>query len=382
MGGFRGLTQQVLGALRQEQVKEAGFEDKVRRELERPTLLSSAQTKIHQKLEQEKRELAEQPTLGRYTARKVYRGLPPAVQGTLPSVLREKLSSEQVHGAFRKTVEKIARCSDKEKTSWGSTTGFPHSAYGGNQAQNPPGMRARSAIPGFSAPPLEVKQAQHSGFATSQYSGPLSYGRFKMTSGLPPFRSPAMTKHDPKAGDPDAWMVGANKTAAPLTPAGRLAATAAVGKPKVSAPPGPSIADIAKPKGFGMKLPGATKTAEEKRALLERLIRLGATDVPGTPRMIMRRRSPQELRSLQDGVESWWNQRVTSPILRKAEPLLAKVPRRVQGKARAFAGELAKDPVGIAAVGAAVPVPGADALYIGAKRGAEKLIDRLAPLPP
>lgn len=47
-----------------------------------------------------------------------------------------------------------------------------------------------------------------------------------------------------------------------ITPAGQLAKTQSVGAPKVTAPPGPSIADIAKPKGakFGIGIPGAFKT--------------------------------------------------------------------------------------------------------------------------
>jgi len=47
-----------------------------------------------------------------------------------------------------------------------------------------------------------------------------------------------------------------------MTPAGQLAKTQSIGAPKASPPPGPSIADIAKPKGarFGTGIPGAFKT--------------------------------------------------------------------------------------------------------------------------
>lgn len=47
-----------------------------------------------------------------------------------------------------------------------------------------------------------------------------------------------------------------------MTPAGQLNKAQHVGAPKASAPPGPSIADIAKPKGakFGIGIPGAFKT--------------------------------------------------------------------------------------------------------------------------
>jgi hypothetical protein len=50
--------------------------------------------------------------------------------------------------------------------------------------------------------------------------------------------------------------------AAGLTPAGQLAKTQSVGAPKASPPPGPSIAQIAKPRGarFGVGIPGAFKS--------------------------------------------------------------------------------------------------------------------------
>jgi hypothetical protein len=47
--------------------------------------------------------------------------------------------------------------------------------------------------------------------------------------------------------------------AAGLTPLGRLNSAKAIGAPKTTAAPGPSIAQIAKPKGFGMPLSGAKK---------------------------------------------------------------------------------------------------------------------------
>jgi len=54
----------------------------------------------------------------------------------------------------------------------------------------------------------------------------------------------------------------------------------------------------------------------DKQALLERLVRLGATDIPGTPRLLMRHRSPEELGQLQQGV--------TDAISKVKEPLRAK----------------------------------------------------------
>lgn len=81
------------------------------------------------------------------------------------------------------------------------------------------------------------------GFQVSQYSGPLSMGAFKQTSGMPAFKVPSLA-------------APVEKKAAPTTPAGLLSASRGVGFPKVTSPGG-SIAAIAKPKGFGKPLAGA-----------------------------------------------------------------------------------------------------------------------------
>lgn len=118
----------------------------------------------------------------------------------------------------------------------------------------------------------------------------------------------------------------------------------------------------------------------QKRALLERLVRLGATDVPGTPRLLMRRRSPEELAGLQSRVQEGWNNRVTKPLMGVAERGLQKLPTgKLQDAARAGARLLAQDPVGTVASNL-IPIPGASPAYLAGKRGAEKLIDRIAPL--
>ena len=167
---------------------------------------------------------------------------------------------------------------------------FASSAYGGNTAQNGPGMKAHSQLPPFKVPPIEVKTSSFihdrlkeagvgvgAGMTTSQYSGPLSFGPFKMTSGIPPFRRPNMTKHD-ESLEGAAWQTGGNKEAAALLQgfeaglkeastagtgamgaAGKLSTSQRVGAPKTTGFAGPSIADVAKPKGFGMPMPGAQK---------------------------------------------------------------------------------------------------------------------------
>jgi hypothetical protein len=86
-----------------------------------------------------------------------------------------------------------------------------------------------------------VKQA----FSESQYSGGTGPGPFtNYASYIPPFRAPELKK----------------KKASVLTAKGQLNHTMRVGAPKSSPPPGPSIASVSKPMGFGKPLPGATKT--------------------------------------------------------------------------------------------------------------------------
>lgn len=111
-----------------------------------------------------------------------------------------------------------------------------------------------------------------SSMTASQYSGPLSYGPFKMTSGIPPFKRTSPTKTDDSL-EGAAWMYGGNKEASlgqllakaaaaatgAMSPAASLNATQRVGGPKTTGFSGPSIADIAKPKGFGTPMPGAQK---------------------------------------------------------------------------------------------------------------------------
>lgn len=97
------------------------------------------------------------------------------------------------------------------------------------------------------------------GMSASQYSGPLSYGPFKQTSQIPGFVSPGMTKTDPSL-EPGGVKAAAAATGA-MSPAAKLSTSQRVGAPKTTGFSGPSIADIAKPKGYGMPLAGAGKNA-------------------------------------------------------------------------------------------------------------------------
>lgn len=123
-----------------------------------------------------------------------------------------------------------------------------------------------------------------------------------------------------------------------------------------------------------------SKLATRKVALLERLVRLGATDVPGTPRLLMRKRTPRELAALQSGVAHGWDSHVTDPLMHVADHGLKHLPEgKVRRLATAGAHMMAEDPVG-ALVTHAVPVPGASPAWVAAKRGLEHLIDRVSPL--
>lgn len=118
----------------------------------------------------------------------------------------------------------------------------------------------------------------------------------------------------------------------------------------------------------------------EKLALLERLVRLGATDIPKTPRLLMKQRTPQELAGLQHGVTNWWGKNVSEPIMHVANKGLSKLPEgRLRNVATTGAKMVAQDPLGTVAANA-IPIPGAFPAYLGAKKGLEKAIDRIAPL--
>lgn len=181
---------------------------------------------------------------------------------------------------------------------------------------------------------------------------------------------------------PSAQISGAN---APPTPsATHSKPSAAVPPPPVS--PGLSIMFAPKPRGQmnAMLAVDRAKTAAslEKRALLERLVRLGATDVPNTPRLFMRERSPEELSALQHGVDAAF-EGVQGPLREKATSLIGKSPLPDAAKKMLGAGAhlLINHPETIPMQ--AVPIPGMTPGYLGVKKGLEKAIDRFSPaLPP
>lgn len=124
----------------------------------------------------------------------------------------------------------------------------------------------------------------------SEYSGPMGYGAFPLVShqgSKPPnsLRAPVtklgqfeLTGYgDPGEGPRPNRLVshqggspvpglrgvlekkGSIRFPSGSTPAGRLASGQRIGLPKVTAPSGPSIAEVSKPQGFGTSMPGAHK---------------------------------------------------------------------------------------------------------------------------
>lgn len=154
------------------------------------------------------------------------------------------------------------------KEAFGTTGGYLHRQLGQPKLKpkkaGPPdkGFQVKQGGPEpedveFGDETDEVKQA----FRESQYSGGTGPAPFSnYASRIPPFTSPPLSK----SGGPKPPK-GKVKKAAGLTPAGqspksRLSAAQKVGKPKLTMPAGPSIADQSKPIGFGKPLPGATKS--------------------------------------------------------------------------------------------------------------------------
>lgn len=113
-------------------------------------------------------------------------------------------------------------------------------------------------------------------FQVSQFSGPLSYGRFKMESYQPGFRAAgpvvkqvasARLPVDPRSASPVVKFASMGANIARISsPKAVLARTSRVGAVRNTPAPGPSIASQIKPVDFGRgspvgpSIPGATKT--------------------------------------------------------------------------------------------------------------------------
>lgn len=260
-----------------------------------------------------------------------------------------------------------------------------------------------------SLPAKAAKEVTKLGFfQTSQYSGPLSMGRlnYRSRGGMPSNpggikvsgppselgakENPDTEPYEAKKNDDKvASMAGAAafaidavshweaKEATISSPSSQLnTAQTTKAAPKMTAPSGPSIAQVSKPIGFGRPMPGATKTAT-----LKEMVRLALKDVPHTPRMLMKKRTSGARAAIGSKVEKAYDAKVTKPLKGVAErALLSKLP---EGKGKRIATKvtdaLAEDPVGMTAANL-VPLPGAAALYLGAKKGVSRMIDAVDPV--
>jgi hypothetical protein len=139
---------------------------------------------------------------------------------------------------------------------------FTTSQY--STALNPTILSGASDLPPLKKPRLDQAIQKAAASAPTR-------GNFMMASDIPSFRAPQLEKGIQKNSGDSVPMSKENmdlmsfellKISAVNTPAGQLAHTQRIGAPKASAPPGPSIAEIAKPKGaqFGIGIPGAFKT--------------------------------------------------------------------------------------------------------------------------
>jgi len=125
--------------------------------------------------------------------------------------------------------------------------------------EGPKVARQESSQPGPRRPSLG-RVLEKAAFTQSQYGSTGGFVDFHQVSSQPGFRKPSLGRVVPKEA---AFLKDKEKSAGTITPTGvtpaaRLSSAMRIGSPKITNPSGPSISDIAKPKGFGKKLPGAT----------------------------------------------------------------------------------------------------------------------------
>ena len=137
----------------------------------------------------------------------------------------------------------------------GQTAGLNPAKQLGQMGQ--PQNTGAPKLPAPKMPGLSMKTA----FAVSQYSGTLGGGRRDIyTTGEFKTAGPPGEKGSKKKSKVAAMRDELAKlNGVAITPKGKLRQTQSVGAPKVTPPPGPSIAELSKPVGYGMKAPGATK---------------------------------------------------------------------------------------------------------------------------
>lgn len=168
-------------------------------------------------------------------------------------ILKHLQSTSASAGRERRAAGRIGTLAAKEKNKVNEVRGMAGAVAAGSTAA---ALRLKKKEAGVGV---------GSSMTASQYSGPLSLGRFKMTSPAPGFTSPEMESKKEASAFVDEFLKlwkeagGMNTATGAQHAEGKLHATSSVGAPKMTPPPGPSIAQVAKPKGFGMPLAGAKK---------------------------------------------------------------------------------------------------------------------------
>lgn len=119
------------------------------------------------------------------------------------------------------------------------------------------------------------------------------------------------------------------------------------------------------------------KIGIDKEALLKELVRIGAKDIPGTPRLVMKHRGKVQRAALGESAEALWKKKITDPMMGGFEKGLKKLPEgKARDVARKAAETVAGDPLGGALT---VFAPGGVALPF-AKRGLKKAINVIDPV--
>ena len=119
------------------------------------------------------------------------------------------------------------------------------------------------------------------------------------------------------------------------------------------------------------------KIGLNKEAQLKELVRLGVKDIPGTPRLLMKARTPAQRAALGEAAEATWKKYLTEPMMGFFGKGLKRVPEGKAKKGLTWAAEtIAEDPLGGALT---VAAPGGLLVPV-AKRGLRKAINIIDPV--
>lgn len=182
--------------------------------------------------------------------------------------------------AFTAEVAKLAEIPETARSAW---TMVHNPVPGTKEVQD----LTNSTHPTKFGTPLQTRirkmrerLSEKVGFATSMYSGPLSYGHFQQASGIPPFVQPpvatkssqermaeGLQKTMAKRAEAGGFTIRGPGPASPnslkatgTNPMKQFKQSQRIGVVPPTIPSGKSISQIAKPKGFGEPMAGAIKS--------------------------------------------------------------------------------------------------------------------------